>query len=490
MSRLTDTAAQLLSPGAVNLLNRTSFAQGPIADVCPMRFYFGQYPILLRPDTVTHLMFAGTEPGQTQVHFFSPYPEEAVVLKVFYQRPNSLNVYAGPNAPPALMPTLVAGRTDLANLPGLADPHGTWLHNPQARHLSLTLRGTAGWAPNPVNLLRLASVQVTVSLSCTVEEFYGSSVVSNMAALLGIPSSRIKVVSVAPLVSVRRRGAAAAGAAAEGGGGGMPWLPLLRLGGARAAAGASPGVAAVIEILPDPASVVLVGAAAFNASGPVAAPGGGAPAATTAAALAVTMGGVGEQVSSLYASGQMGTLGGFALLSPPTVLAPPVPSADGSVVAPPTTSGPSTGGGGGGGGSGGFSAGTLAAAVVGAVVGTAAVGAMGLLAYKQAALHGRNRVADGGRLAGGGGEKPLSSVPPPALAPPAPLQSPPHVRGRGGLTGGQALPTLKPGSGRVLHENPSAMQHFFGPAPPARLVHARSVRLAPPPKLSASRVRL
>jgi len=466
VERLTDTAGALASYGAVNLLNRTALCQGPLDDTCPMRFYFGQYNYLLRTGRVTHIMFSGTEPGQTRYHFFSPYASEGAVLKMYHQRPNSLNVYA--DATPLLRGGAASTATT-PTLPTLSDAHGAWLFNPQARHVTLTVRGSGpNWDAPPINVLRLASVQVTLTLSLSEADWTtggGDKVVAGMAALLGIPASRIKVVSVqAAEPPVRRRGLLASAAA------------LFR---GRAAAAAA--IAATIEILPDPTAVRLSNDTSFNATGAPAAGTAGAD-ALAASALASSMASVGASVSNLYATGQMNSVGGYSLLSSPTVLLPPVPTAGGP--APSPAPGVAPGAAAGGDGATKLSAGELAAAVVGGVVAFMGALAIALLAYRQAGLHGhaQTRVRPG---------KPLTSAPPPGDASPTPLGGPwaAPQPGRGGAPPRALnialLPSLGTSHTRVFYENPGVGVLQPGRAP-AR-AQQKSARLAPPPAAAARR---
>jgi hypothetical protein len=457
LGRLANTIAAKDSYGAVNLANRTALCQGMIGDSCPMRFYFGQYNFLLRPGRATHLMFSGTEPGQTRYHFFSPYATEAALLKVYHQRPNSLNVFAGAAA--VAEGGAAAGVGGAPSLPWLTDAHGAWAFSPSARHATLVLRGGGpAWDAPPINVLRLASVQVTLTLSVSADAFFSGGgserVVTNMAALLGIPSSRIKVVSVA---------------AAE--------APVRRL--LQQARAASAATTATIEILPDPAAIALSSDTSFNASGAPAAGAAGA-AALSAAALANTMATLGASVSNLYATGQMSTVGGFALLSAPAVLLPPVPTAGGAAPAPAPGLAPGEGGAGGGAK---LSAGALAAAVVGGVVAFFTAVAMALLAYKQGGLHGHSQTRVRPNA------KPLSSAVPLGEGgwseqPPPP---PPAAQRPRGALNTTLLPSLGTPGTRVFYENPAAAGLQAGRTAAARLVTQKSARLSHAPVTAARR---
>ena len=66
--------------------------------------------------------------------------------------------------------------------------------NPQARLLYVTMRG--GATSQSYDRLTTQSVQLDLTLAVSIEAFYGPDLVQNIATLLGIDASRIKIVSV------------------------------------------------------------------------------------------------------------------------------------------------------------------------------------------------------------------------------------------------------------------------------------------------------
>jgi hypothetical protein len=210
--------------------NRTVSAMGPVDDNCAKRFYFGQYPFVVRPGTTVDIAFPSTEPGQTRIHFLSPDPTEKVVLRMFIQRPNSLDIFLDGTKVPQKNLQFAGDR------PTLADPAGSNLFDPQARTLTLTLAGSThaslGAGTVWYDVVRSPSVQLTLKLSVSPGTFYGPALVSNLALLLDIDPSRIKVVAVAPADSILGR----------------------RLQGAPSAAATE----VKVEILPPPGATVLV----------------------------------------------------------------------------------------------------------------------------------------------------------------------------------------------------------------------------------------
>jgi len=351
-----------------------------------MRFYFGQIPLVLMPNVVTRLQFANSEPQQARFHFFSPDPTEAVVLKLFKARPNSIEAYAG-GVKVESMNAASSGAAPPA-YPNFASPHGLTLFHPQARHVTLVLRGHAGSRAPPVDIVTLPSVQVSLTVSLSPGEFFDPlKVVNNLAALLSIDPSRIKVVSVAPASDVRRaaRGLGAPAAAPA------PAPAPRRL--------ASQDVS--LEILPPPNSTRLASSTDFNASTGATSGSLGTNSAVAAAELAAGMSGVAAQLSALSTTGSLGTLGGYRVAAL-SITAPAVPEVQGlpSPSAPPRvpTNFSATGSGSSGAGAGALSAGAVAGIVVGVVL---ALGG-GAWAYLAAAHSGSW---------GGRGAKPLTSNP-------------------------------------------------------------------------------
>jgi hypothetical protein len=360
----------LNDPGSFNWNNQTSFAAGPNDDSCPKRFYFGQIPFLLVPGAVTHVNFGNSEPQQARFHFLSPDPSEAVVIKFFKRAANSLQVFASgvqvrsfndaleASPPPAGTPT---------TYPGFADAHGASLFNPQARHVTFVMRGQSGWGVSTIDIFTLASVQLSLTMSISNAAFFEPArVVGNLAQLLSIDPSRIKVVSVAAAPAVRQLAGA------------------LRL--PRAAADASQQVL-LLEILPPPNSTVLSQASAFSATDPGAltAPDPGSATAVNSAAaaslVAASMASVASAITSLYTGGSLGTLGGYPVAAL-SVTPPTVPVVPGLATPSPVPSLSPTASGGGAAAPGRLEDGAIAGIVVAAIVAVAAGTAAALLWHR------------------------------------------------------------------------------------------------------------
>jgi len=164
--------------------NRTSFSKGPSDDGCAKRFYFASYPFVLGVGRDHEVLLFATQPKRMRWHFNSPYPEEKALVSLFIQDPMEFDVFFDGQRMESL------GRT-----PTIADPPGSFAHDPQARRLKFVLGG--GESAQPwLDIRQTPKVQLTLKLAVTVEEFFGERLVQNLATLLGIPASRIRVVGV------------------------------------------------------------------------------------------------------------------------------------------------------------------------------------------------------------------------------------------------------------------------------------------------------
>jgi hypothetical protein len=177
-----------------NGFNRTYFSTGPFKDMCPIRTYFGQYPFVLAPGREYNISLAATMPSNTQVTLFSDSPTDVVLLRFFYSKPFAIQVFVGD--------TLVEQST---NAPTLSSVAGANMLDTQARTFTVVLRGNALPGKQVYTFASTNVVQLSVSVKVTQSEFRGEDIVNNMALLLGIPASRIRIANVHEVVINRRR---------------------------------------------------------------------------------------------------------------------------------------------------------------------------------------------------------------------------------------------------------------------------------------------
>lgn len=313
--------AAALDSGSVNWSNRTSTCQGVFDDTyCVMRMYFGQIPFIARPGFPLHLMTPLTEPSQQRFHFFSNDPTESIVVKYYRQRPNSVQVWKTSDD------TIVDGATSKTSIPGLNAAHGANLFDPQAKHFTLVLRGAANWETVAMDVVALPSVQLSITLAADPNAMLSggtAGVVSNLALLLGIDASRIKVVSVAAAID-----------SPSSSPGSSPMRILLSLWRRELATGST----LQIEILPPANSTVrssVIPEYNISTDGTVA----GTTTPDVSMATETTMIALATTITSLQSTGQVSSLGGYPVtamtVTPPTVAAASPTAATSPSHAPP-----------------------------------------------------------------------------------------------------------------------------------------------------------
>ncbi|KAA0165290.1 hypothetical protein FNF31_01943 [Cafeteria roenbergensis] len=172
-------------PGSDRTRNVTSI--GPIDDGCAMRFHFAQFNYAAQPGREHSIRFAATMSSTMRMHYFSSDPDEAVLASLFVQRPNVIDLFVDGRA--------VAMNAN-ARVPTLSSPDGEFIFDPQGRRLKFVMRGNAAKPRRVYDIRRRPAVQLNMTLAVSAEDFVADQLVRNLAVLLSIPASRIKVVDV------------------------------------------------------------------------------------------------------------------------------------------------------------------------------------------------------------------------------------------------------------------------------------------------------
>lgn len=73
--------------------NRTSFSHGPFDDNCAKRFFFGQYPFAMRPNSEYFVQATATLPKKYRFTFGSASQDDAVLMKIFMEKPMKIEVF-------------------------------------------------------------------------------------------------------------------------------------------------------------------------------------------------------------------------------------------------------------------------------------------------------------------------------------------------------------------------------------------------------------
>jgi hypothetical protein len=315
---------------ADNTTWRATASYGSIKDMCAKRPQQPLYAHNVAVGMQTNMMWGATEPAQLRYRFFSTTPSDAAVISMFISRPYSWSLFVDGRE----VPMLEAANSTHFPMPQVGDPAGTWVYRSSEKQLWFTVRGTPGGGATWYDLVQKPTVQLNLHLAVTVEQFFGSSLVTNLALLLGIESWRIKIVDVRPGSSMVR-----------------------------------------VEITDSQPPVVL---ASSNDTTTIAA----------ATAQFERMQTIAQQVQTMATTGSLATVGGYTVLS--VAITPPVSAAvpESAVDTPPAPIVPTAAA------RAGLSPGAIAGIVFGSLFGVLIVAGVGLM-YRRARNGDRSRLLTG-----------------------------------------------------------------------------------------------
>ena len=168
--------------------NRTYASYGPIDDMCPKRMYFSRFNFLLAPGYVHRVLSTGTIPDEFLIRWDAPSESDVTVVEFFVQHTLNINVYVSDNPVSNFVHVPKGDR-----YPNMTDPAGTNIRDPQNRYLAVALRGGRR---NYYKFVKIPVVPVTIRMDMTLREFYSDTFIANVAMLLRIPASRIKITQV------------------------------------------------------------------------------------------------------------------------------------------------------------------------------------------------------------------------------------------------------------------------------------------------------
>jgi hypothetical protein len=185
-----------------NAVPRVSWSVGPFPQGCSCQKHFAQFHFQAIANHTYDLNSTGVLEDRNRLSFPSSDPNFCVLLKVFFSRPNPVRVTQDtPDGPE--IPRITTG---IRPTTSDSSPSGANLMDPQARQLIIKLCGGSGsqqWWLTTEN-----RVMVSATLSMTPDEFFGATAssqreateifVNNIALLLGIQSSQIRVTCVHP----------------------------------------------------------------------------------------------------------------------------------------------------------------------------------------------------------------------------------------------------------------------------------------------------
>jgi hypothetical protein len=161
------------------------------ADSCAKRFYFGQHPFLVEGNNAVYRVNTSNDfPNNMRVHFLSTNPSDRALLRfrVFKTNFDMRVVHNGREISP------------LNRLPNVAsDARGANIFD--GRNIfHLLVQGSANAQEQFYDIRTLDVVKLNLTFSLSLNEFFDErKLVSNLAILLDIPASKIKVVQVHPI---------------------------------------------------------------------------------------------------------------------------------------------------------------------------------------------------------------------------------------------------------------------------------------------------
>jgi len=163
--------------------NRTYFCNGPIDEGCAIDLHVGQYQFYFEANTSNLVHLTGTNPSNMRIMFFSSDPSESVLLKIWTSKPDGVNVFYGDEYIEAS-----------EEPPTLDSSAGANYFTSQQMYIYVLMRGGE---ETSYTIRRTPVVQVTFHLAVeSIELFDPDLLISNLALLLDIDASRIKIVDV------------------------------------------------------------------------------------------------------------------------------------------------------------------------------------------------------------------------------------------------------------------------------------------------------
>lgn len=185
-----DQGPQVISPLITKRVysdfNRTYASYGPVADMCAKRFFFSRYNFLVATDQVHYVKSTGTAPTTVMWRWEAPSDSDSAVIQFFIEDSLKVNVYVSDSS---------AGPFKLVSqgytYPQLTDKIGYSQRNPQLRYLAVTVRSHSFYRMTVVPV-----AQVTIRMQMSIAQFFSDTFIANMATLLQIPASRIKITEV------------------------------------------------------------------------------------------------------------------------------------------------------------------------------------------------------------------------------------------------------------------------------------------------------
>eukprot|EP00039_Didymoeca_costata_P018192 m.332487 g.332487 ORF g.332487 m.332487 type:complete len:4620 (+) comp16956_c0_seq1:136-13995(+) len=213
--------------------NRTYFSVGPFPQGCSCQKHFAQFHFDVEAGAEYEIYSSGVLQDKNRISYHSENSEDCIVARVFFSKPQNVEVID-------MAGNVVENKLN-GVLPTIHDEPGT--NTVKDRMLYITLCGGAG--PKRVFWLNYGKlIIVNMTMALTVDEFFATqhqetrttgtdAFLANMAALLKIDSSQIKVACVhyvgQPCIPLENRQRRIADSSGSGSGTGDESNPLLQV---------------------------------------------------------------------------------------------------------------------------------------------------------------------------------------------------------------------------------------------------------------------
>lgn len=155
---------------------------------CPIRLKNNRFPFFIADGLRQKVRITGSLDDTSYIRWEAPSSANVAVLDIFIQKSLQINVFVGSSkqGPWTLVPKQL-------RIPTFSDPAGANARDSFHRNLTITVRGGTN---NFYMIQYVPAIQVSLTMDMDVKSFFADTFIANIATLLRVPASRIKVVSV------------------------------------------------------------------------------------------------------------------------------------------------------------------------------------------------------------------------------------------------------------------------------------------------------
>ena len=167
---------------------RSYASYGPKFDPCPVILPTNRFVILITDGFYHNIRLTASLPNSWYIRWDAPLSTNAAILNIFTLDSYVIDVYTAPSesGPFSLIP-------QSPTVPNLDSVAGANLYYPQGRNLTVTVRGGTN---RVYHFVVTPTIAVTITLDMSFAQFFSNTFVANVALLLGISLSQIKIADV------------------------------------------------------------------------------------------------------------------------------------------------------------------------------------------------------------------------------------------------------------------------------------------------------